>query len=469
MACNTSRIVVLGGGPAGAAAARLLASWNHSVDLVTKPAGGSSLAVSLPPSCSKLFDAVGMTSAIDRASFIRSTGNTVWWGNDEPRVEMFQAGVLGWQADLQRLAGVMLAHAADNRVRVIRSGSPSPVARTAPDTAFVLDCTGRAGVIAKERGLREYDEGPRTVALVGEWHTGRSWAVMDDTQTIIESYGDGWMWSVPVSPGVRHVSAMVDPQRSDLARGRSSRDVYLAEVGKTRQFKRLLADASLRRGPWGLDASTYRSREYAGAGWLLVGDAASFIDPLSSAGVQKALASAWLAAVVAHTCVTKPSMQSHALSFFSAREREIERRYADAARLFLSDAAKEHRQAFWADRHVEPALEDSETAVVRAAFDRLKDADVLRLRVSRGIGIAPRAYVEGHEIVLGAHVVSDDDGAGVRYLYNVDVAVLVELAPTVDQVADLLEAYAQRRGDVDLHDFLAALATAVARGWLVAE
>src|SRR3990170_2607 len=112
----TPAVVVLGGGPAGAAAARLLAAWNHHVQLVSKPGTSGGLAVSLPPRCQKLFDAVGMTSAIDRASFIRSTGNTVWWGSDAPRVEMFQAGALGWQVDLQRLSGVMLAHAADSHM-----------------------------------------------------------------------------------------------------------------------------------------------------------------------------------------------------------------------------------------------------------------------------------------------------------------------------------------------------------------
>jgi flavin-dependent dehydrogenase len=467
-ATTTPTVVVLGGGPAGAAAARLLANWNHCIQHVTKPASGPGLAVSLPPRCHKLFDAVGMTSAIDRASFIRSTGNTVWWGSDAPRVEMFQAGARGWQVDLQRLSEVMLAHAADSHL-ITRSQSEFGGTRPNGDPAFVLDCTGRAGVIAKQQGVREYDDGPRTIALVGEWHTGRAWQVPDDTHTIVESYGDGWMWSVPVAPGVRHVSAMVDPQRSDLARGVSSRDVYRAEIGKTRQFARLLADATLSGGPWGHDASTYRSREYAGDGWLLVGDAGSFIDPLSSAGVQKALASAWLAAVVANTCVLKPSMQSDALAFFSAREREIERRYNAASRHFLTEAAREHRQPFWADRHLDAAPPAGDAQRVRAAYERVRTHDTFTTRTADHVRIAPRPYVTGHEIVLGPHVVTSDDDEGVRYLCNIDVPALLELAPAARDVPQLFEAYMVKHGKTDLHDFLLALSTAVARGWLVSE
>ena len=404
-----------------------------------------------------------MRAAIDHAGFVRSTGNTVWWGSDEPRVELFQPGALGWQADLQQLSDVMRSQVTGDSMRTTTNAG----AITGAD--FVLDCTGRAGMIAKEKGLREYDDGPKTVALVGEWRTGSSWSVPDDSHTVIESYRDGWIWSVPIVSGIRHVSAMVDPKRSVLARGGASRDVYLAEIAKSKQFKRLLGDASFVNGPWGWDATPYSSREYAGDNWLLVGDAASFIDPLSSAGVKKALASAWLAAVVVRTCIEKPELKSHALAFYSRREREIERAYSGAARLFLSEAASGHREAFWADRvsDVSPASDDS--AAVLAAFAQLKNARTMRLTRSQRISIEPRAYVEGHEIALGPHVVTSQTDAGTRYLYNIDVPLLLELAPTANQVPELLGAYERRRGRVDLHDFLMALSSAVARGWLVSE
>jgi flavin-dependent dehydrogenase len=430
---------------------------------VVKPPGPGRLAVSIPPSCIKLFDAVEVTPAID-AACIRSSGNTVWWGSDEPRVEYFQPGLRGWQADLHELSKVMLAHAASNQQLRVTTN-----AGNAAGPQLVLDCTGRAGVLAKEKGVRHYDDGPKTVALVGEWRTGTSWAVPDDTHTVIESYRDGWMWSVPTAPGVRHVSAMVDPQRSGLARGSAARQIYLAEIAKTTQFKRLLDDASFSGGPWGWDATPYRSREYAGDGWLLVGDAASFIDPLSSAGVKKALASAWLAAVVAYTCVNNPPLRTQALAFYAARERDIERRFSDAARLYLSEAAQGHQDAFWSDRIVEVAAQEDESTAVQAAFERLKSVSEFRMRASAAIHIAARPFIAGHEFQVGPHVVTGASDAGTRYLYNVDVPAIIELAPRVDQVDRLLAVYMERHGEVDLHDFLMALSTAVARGWLVSE
>lgn len=454
---GSSEVTVLGGGPAGGAASLLLTSWGHRVKLITKAGVDHRLAVSLPPSVDKLFAAIGVSDAIDRANFIRSTGNTVWWGASS-RVERFASGALGWQVDVSQLAHVILQRAIAAGVLVERqlvSEVPS---------GLVLDCTGRSGVVARAKNVRRLDQGHRTIALVGEWQRNDQWPVPDDTHTLIESYDDGWMWSVPVGEGVRHIAAMVDPQRSGLARGGSRKDIYGAEIAKTHEFKRLTAGASLVDGPWGWDASQYDASEYAGDGWLLVGDAGSFIDPLSSAGVKKALASAWLSAVVAHTCLTSPSMTSHALSFFSDREREIATHLQRESVRFMSEAATGHSHAFWADRSEEDDA-PSDRDEIRRAFERLRVADRLAVRIGSGISIAPKPIIRGRELVLEPHVLP----AGIRYVSGIDLVVLLELGPSATQVPDLYDAYVKRAGSASLHDFLSALATAFARGWLVAE
>ncbi len=81
-----------------------------------------------------------------------------------------------------------------------------------------------------------------------------------------------------------------------------------------------------------------------------MGDAASFIEPLSSAGVKKALLSAWRAAVVANTCVSNPALASAAADLYARRERQV---YADCtrkARGFFAEAADVHDNPFWSVR-----------------------------------------------------------------------------------------------------------------------
>src|SRR4051812_25680038 len=60
-------VAVLGGGPAGAAAARLLASHGHRVAVLTRAPARPALAESLPPSVAKLLDRIGVRAAVDAA------------------------------------------------------------------------------------------------------------------------------------------------------------------------------------------------------------------------------------------------------------------------------------------------------------------------------------------------------------------------------------------------------------------
>src|SRR5215831_1454583 len=82
--------VVVGGGPAGSAIARLLASWDHTVCLLARPVDRArGLAESLPPSTRKLLAEIGVLAAMDAAGLLPATGNTSWWAKDEPRIETF--------------------------------------------------------------------------------------------------------------------------------------------------------------------------------------------------------------------------------------------------------------------------------------------------------------------------------------------------------------------------------------------
>ena len=229
------------------------------------------------------------------------------------------------------------------------------------------------------------------MSLSAVWERPNGWGLPDASHTLIESYADGWAWSVPLDDTRRAVAVMVDPRITSMKRGDGAAATYRAELDKTARLRALLADASMLGGPTGWDASMYSSTTYAGDDWLVVGDAASFVDPLSSAGVKKALASGWLAAIVTHTALSTPGMAGTARQFFADREAEVYANFLSLTRGYLHEAAEGQAHPFWAER-AEAGERDAAAGGGRAgsarrctaAFERLKAVPELIAR--RGAG-----------------------------------------------------------------------------------
>jgi 2-polyprenyl-6-methoxyphenol hydroxylase-like FAD-dependent oxidoreductase len=303
----------------------------------------------------------------------------------------------------------------------------------------------------------------------------------DETHTLVESYHGGWAWSVPVSRSRRYVTAMVDPSLTSVRRSEAADTlgvVYHAELAKAKRIGLLVRSgrslARLTGAPFARDASSYDATRFADAGLLLVGDAASFVDPLSSYGIKKALSSAWLASVVVHTALVDESMRSAALELYDARERAmcdaLRRRFAELSRDAASDATTE----FWRARSVADAGDDGEPDVsalrrdpeVLAALDQIRRRASIGLRASDALRRSDRPTVRGDRVELAEHLFVPAFRDGVRYLRSVDLVKIVALAPMYDQVPDLYAAYNRAAPPAPLPDFLGALSVLVGKGML---
>ena len=449
-------ILVIGGGPAGSTAARLLAQWGHQVTLLTAAPTLRALAECLPPSTKKVFQFLGIQDAVAGAGFFETRGNTVWWGARGKRLEPYPAG-FGYQVDRTAFDRLLLelAQSAGVCVRWERVAAGCQF-----DAKFLLDCSGRAGVLARE--FRVKPRKGRAVALCGVWRSEQGWTLPDASHTLVESYGHGWAWSVPLSHTVRHVAFMVGPVESHLLRGRGLEAAYTAELARTRAFRKIFARGRMEGTPWGRDASPYTSREFGGPGFLLVGDAGSFIDPLSSFGVKKAMVSGWSAAVVANTCLRRPAMQETALRYFAEREREMENHHREQAARWLSEEAGGSPEP-------RPEFMQSDAGAVERALEGLRRRKSIRLQRGESVETCERAGIEGREVLLRDALIAPGNAAPLDFVANVNVVRLVEMAPDHRHVPDLFEAYNRACGPAELPDFLMALATLVAKGVLVSR
>ena len=476
--------VVIGGGPAGSSIGGLLAAWGHSVVILNREAPRSrGLAESIPPSTRKLLAEVGVLDAVEQAHFCRTRGNTVWWASREPRIESFgtTADALGYQVFRPDFDRVLLERAALSGAEVRANARVQSVAfgdahgsveyeesgrRSTIACDIVLDCSGRAGIVG--RRFRIPQPGQRMYALVGVWTRNEGWDLPDETHTAVETYRDGWAWSVPVSAETRHVGAMAGTAMPGNGTARALGDAYHAEMAKTTQLGSRLRRASLQH-VWACDASLYSATVYAGPSFMLVGDAGSFIDPLSSFGVKKALASAWLGAIVAHTRLVHPEREGLACDFFSDWERRVYATHLRRSRDFARAASAEHPSAFWTMRANTPidAPDDPEQVDVsrdpdvQRAFEAFKAASRIDLALADGIRFEPRAVIRGREIVIEEAL-----EGGLRFAGNVDLVTLARMACEHQRVPDLFDAYCRRHAPVPLPSLVSGLSLLVARGIL---
>jgi len=481
---RSADVIVIGAGPAGCAAAIVLAEAGRTVVLIDRPTGARrALAESIPPSARRILTELGVDQAVASAGFQPWRGNTVWWADAPPRVEHFSNDAVGFQVDRHHFDRVLRDAAARAGAHIVsgtvRSATPPMVTidvdggeeyATAP---WILDCSGRAGVLAR-LGLREQEASHRTVALAGIWRATTPWPERVEGHTLVASHADGWAWSVPVARGERYVTVMVDPARSHLTKDAPALDVYQAELAKVGPFVDLLAAAHLVAGPWGADASLYGASRHAGPGFLLVGDAATFIDPLSSFGVKKALTSGWLAAVVVTSILDTPTMRDAALEFFESRERQVATSFRRLAVRYAEDAGARH--PFWQARAalggedvegeaVDPVVLAGDSAVV-AALRELQQRPSLAVRQGGEVNIVRGPVIRGRRLVMEDHVSVPAWPDGVRYIRNVDILLVLRLAPEHRDVGELYDAVVRIQPGVGLPDFLGVLATLVARGAL---
>src|SRR5512139_1344609 len=143
-------VAVIGGGPSGAVAAALLASWGHHVRLLTRPLDRErSLANSLPPSTRKLLEQTRVLDLVDRVGH-RTVGNTVWWGDRAGRVEPFGPDDSTWghQVERARLDPLLLERATASGAHV-SAGSVVRSVQFDGDGAVVSCVEGR-----RQRTLR---------------------------------------------------------------------------------------------------------------------------------------------------------------------------------------------------------------------------------------------------------------------------------------------------------------------------
>jgi flavin-dependent dehydrogenase len=204
-------------------------------------------------------------------------------------------------ADLLRPARVKEVELGDfdHRVTIERDGGVEEVS-----CRWVLDATGRATFLGKRLGLIDRNREHPTAAVWCRWEGVRH---IDDlaargplslsrgnvgSRRLATNHYMGfgyWVWFIPLGNGETSIGIVFDTRLMDLDRGTGMAAAYRSFLQAIPAAAELLGDARMREE----DLKTYSNlayvtRQYMGNGWALVGDAAAFLDPYYSPGLDHA-------------------------------------------------------------------------------------------------------------------------------------------------------------------------------------
>lgn len=288
-------VVVVGGGPAGAAAAISSAMRGLRVVLCERLGPGRHRpGDTLHPGIEPILRQLGIGDELARVVGARHPGVWIEWGSP-PRFQPFGAdgqGVwLGYQVCRADFDAMLIDRARACGVHVLQPCTvtgclgdeehPSGVMTSDGQITarMVLDATGISRWLSRARRNHPPPRSPKLFARYG-YVTGEC-PGRDEAPALV---GDarGWTWTARVGPGLYNWTRVDFAGPTDGA-------------WRPDEFRGLTARGSSR----GADVTWRLAAPAAGPGWFLIGDAAMTLDPTSSHGVQRAVMSGMMAAHLA--------------------------------------------------------------------------------------------------------------------------------------------------------------------------
>lgn len=293
-------VAIAGAGPAGSACAIALRTRMPSLSVALIEASRFDtprIGETLSPAARPLLERLGLLE--EMCAHREAHGTAASWGGEWPHENdyLFHARGPGWHLDRTRF-DAMLAHRAESCEAMLLTGTAVrdavrrdegwELALSNGETMaarFLVDATGSASLATRYCGARI--EPLDHLVSFGRFFDDRPDA---DPRTVVEAFEDGWWYTAALPGQARFVACMTD---SAIARR--------LRIHEDAQWDRLLHEMPLigsivrgmePRGPVVARAcGSQRLDVVAGEDWLAAGDAAWRCDPLSSAGITKALRS----------------------------------------------------------------------------------------------------------------------------------------------------------------------------------
>lgn len=308
-------VVVIGAGPAGSTTAGLVSQAGLKTLLLEREAFPRfHVGESLMPECYWPLQRLGLVERMKESKFVKKRSvqfvaasgkesqpfyftehdprecSTTWQVEraDFDQLLFDRAGELGADCyDQTRVLDVVFDE--DKQAKAVKLRTRDGETKNV-ECKVVVDATGQSSMIAHKLGLRENIPNLKKAAIWGYYKNARRDDGINSGATIIMHTveKDSWFWFIPLSDDITSIGCVGDNEymvKTEL----SVEDRYQLEISRCPGLQERLGDAERVGKLHVAKEYSYWTKQHAGEGWVLVGDAFGFIDPIYSSGVYFAL------------------------------------------------------------------------------------------------------------------------------------------------------------------------------------
>jgi flavin-dependent dehydrogenase len=346
MELNNYDVIVIGGGPAGSSVASILSREGRKVVLFEKERfPRHHIGESLMTDTYLTFQRMGLLEKMKDSPFVRkySVQFANPAGKESRPFYFFEANhhesSVTWQITRSEFDLMLINHAAEQGAAVHQETSIKRVlfdgnravgveARMKDGTVqefhapVIVDATGQSAMLSNKFGWRVRDPKLRKAVLYSYFKGAHREKDLNGGATLVLRTplgSNGWFWYIPLENDITSVGVVADPEYLVQGRGQDLAKIFNEEVEKVESVRRRIAGAERVDKIYSIVDYSYRSRCNAGDGFILIGDAYGFLDPIYSSGVLLALKMAELAADSIHDAFRNNDFSAARLGQFQSK------------------------------------------------------------------------------------------------------------------------------------------------------
>ena len=325
-------VVVIGGGPAGASAATILAQAGRRVMLLEKERFPRfHVGESLLPAGWPLWDRLGVTQQIEDAGFVVKQGANFGMFNQPEEVTLLTAEYpeyfqrpYTYHVERAKFDTILLDNAARLGVDVrqewtvadvVMEGDRAVGVMAGPNgeppreirAKVVVDASGRNCILSRKLGWRHPDPELNKISHYAHFRGVKRRLngdpqFPDSTMTDIHTIDGGWIWYIPLGDDIVSVGAVLDAKFAGHLKGPQARFDYA--VANCPVIREWMAGGEQTTEMHTISNISYLNDGFVGDGFVMIGDASMFVDPVFSAGVTIAIRGGIFAAESIHDGLT---------------------------------------------------------------------------------------------------------------------------------------------------------------------